>query len=71
MARTTFKAADVVRAIKSAKDAGLKVETIEIIAPNGAIIRVSGERKCSVTNPWDEVFDNSDENPKTRSRLDR
>ena len=56
MARTTFKAADVVRAIKSAKDAGLKVETVEIVTPDGATIRVSGERKCSATNPWDEVL---------------
>jgi hypothetical protein len=68
MSRTTFKQADVERAIKSAKATGLKVETVEVVTPGGTIIRVSGEKKCNV-NPWDEVF--SDEDPKARSRVDR
>jgi hypothetical protein len=64
MTKTTFKQADVERAIRSARASGIKVETLEIITPDGTTIRVSGEKNCNV-NPWDEVLP-SDENPKTR-----
>jgi hypothetical protein len=60
MSRTTFKQADVVRAIKSAKAAGMKVETIEVITADGTTIRVVGKRPCQA-NPWDELLEQSDE----------
>jgi hypothetical protein len=47
MSKVPFTKADVVRTIESAKAAGLKVETVEVVTPQGTIIRVSGERKCS------------------------
>jgi hypothetical protein len=65
MSKTTFKQADVERAIRSARASGMKVETVEIITPDGTTIRVSGERKCNA-NPWDEVL-NNEPDPKARS----
>jgi hypothetical protein len=66
----TFKEADVKRAIKSARDAGLKVELVEIVTPTGVTIRVSGPRCEATTNVWDEVL-TDDQNSQVRSRLDR
>lgn len=63
MSRTpsTFKQADIERAIKSAEAAGFKVETVEVVTPGGTIIRVIGPRKeaCShaPANPWDQDDD--------------
>jgi hypothetical protein len=69
MSKVPFTKADVVRTIESAKAAGLKVETVEVVTPQGTIIRVSGERKCSsVVNPWDEILsDDNEQNQKARS----
>jgi hypothetical protein len=65
MPRTTFKQRDVERAVKAAKAAGVKVETIEITTADGTTIRVSGQRPCNA-NPWDEVL-TADDPPKVRS----
>jgi hypothetical protein len=35
MSKTTFKQADVERAIRSARASGMKVETLEIVTPDG------------------------------------
>lgn len=70
MRRTAkFKQADVERAIRSARAAGVKVETVEIVV-DGVTIRLSGERCDKAGNPWDEVLDN-EQNPKIRPPLDR
>ena len=53
MTSNLFKEADVRRAIKSAEAAGVKVETVEIVLPNGTTIRVSGA--CKTPNPWDDI----------------
>jgi hypothetical protein len=66
MTRTTFKQADVERAIRSARASGMKVEIVEVVTPDGVTIRVSGEGKCN-GNPWDEVLNSDDADPKARS----
>jgi hypothetical protein len=70
MTKTTFKQADVERAIRSARASGMKVETIEVVTPDGVTIRVSGEKKCNVnrgdeaptesSNEWDEALKRCD-----------
>jgi hypothetical protein len=40
MRRAPFKQADVVRAVKSARAAGVKVETVEVITPDGVSYEV-------------------------------
>ena len=70
MSKTTFKQADVVRAVKSAKAAGMKVETIEVVTADGTTIRVCGKREACNSNPWDEVL-TDEQNPAVRPPLDR
>jgi hypothetical protein len=66
MTRTTFRQADLMRAIKSAKASGMKVETVEVVTADGTTIRVCGPRLSTATNPWDEVLSSDDANQKTR-----
>jgi hypothetical protein len=51
-----FKRNDAMRAIKSARDAGLTPEMLEIIAKDGTIFRIHGKRDAmeddDATNPW-------------------
>jgi hypothetical protein len=47
MSRTTFRKSDIVRAAKSAKAVGMKIETIEVVttADGRTTIRVLGQRE--------------------------
>jgi len=59
---SSFKQADIERAIKSAEAVGFTVETIEIVTPTGTIIRVIGPRNNKgptppPPNPWDMIDD--------------
>ena len=65
MSKTTFKQADVQRAVRAAKAVGLTVHVVEIVTPDGTTIRVSGEKKCGdeastesteSSNEWDEAL---------------
>jgi hypothetical protein len=42
-----FKQSDVVRAVKSAEAAGIKVESVEIVTQDGTTIRVLGKRDAA------------------------
>jgi hypothetical protein len=53
MSKTHFTQGDVTRAIKSAKAAGVNVETVEVVTPDGVTIRISGKREVCNANPWD------------------
>jgi hypothetical protein len=68
-----FKRNDVMRAIKSARDAGVPVAGVEITCKDGTVIRVFSDTAGRViqapvadeqtpssdTNPWDEVLTNA------------
>jgi hypothetical protein len=66
----SFKQADVERAIRSAKGAGIEVAVVEVVTADGVTIRVSGKRVCGSGNPWDEVL-TDEQDPKVRPPLDR
>jgi hypothetical protein len=68
--RGHFKQADVVRAVKSAKAAGMKVETVEIVTEDGTTIRVLGKRDEAASNPWDQVLED-DQDTEIRPPLRR
>jgi hypothetical protein len=55
-----------VRAVKSARAAGVKVEIVEVITPDGTTIRVCGQRDANSANPWDEVLASDEPNSKVR-----
>jgi hypothetical protein len=60
-----FKRNDAMRALKSARDAGLTPEILEIITKDGTIYRIHGKRDAvaagdDAKNPWDEVLDAAD-----------
>jgi hypothetical protein len=47
MARSsTFKQADVKRAVSAARAAGITDPRIEIVTPNGTVIRVTGQQRA-------------------------
>src|SRR5262245_32050394 len=50
-----FKRNDVMRAIKSARDAGVPVTGVEVVCKDGTVIKVLGPDAATAnTNPWDE-----------------
>ena len=53
-----FRKNDVIRAIKSAEDAGVSVAGVEITCKDGTVIRVFGPDPdtSGTTNSWDEVL---------------
>jgi hypothetical protein len=57
----TFKEADVTRAFKAAKKAGVDVQiTLDLEHKTMTLTPVKGgEVNCSGSNPWDEVLDNA------------
>jgi hypothetical protein len=57
MTKTTFKQCDVERAVRAAKAVGLIVSVVEIIAKDGTIIRICGQREeLGERNEWDLVL---------------
>lgn len=48
--RRHFKITDVKRAIKTARDAGIDVEMVEIVTSDGTIIRIGGHRDDGKSN---------------------
>jgi hypothetical protein len=57
MTKTTFKQCDVERAVRAAKAVGLIVSVVEIIAKDGTIIRICGQREePGERNEWDLVL---------------
>jgi hypothetical protein len=54
--KNPFRQSDVVRAIKSARDAGIEPAVVEVVLPDGTIIRVKGPQAAGANgkNEWDE-----------------
>jgi len=68
MARSsTFKQADVKRAVSAARAAGITDPRIEIVTPNGTVIRVTGEQNA----PSKSSAENAEGNPLDRWILNR
>jgi hypothetical protein len=57
----SFKETDLIRAIKSALKAGLKVAGFEINPKSGNIVIHAGEAtETDATNPWDKALGHED-----------
>jgi hypothetical protein len=53
----SFRGADVKRAIKSVREAGLEITNVEITKAGSIIIRTDATVKADTeSNPWDEVL---------------
>jgi hypothetical protein len=59
----SFKRNDAIRAIESARAAGVEPAMVEIVAKDGTIFRVYGDKAClketaqgSATKAWDEAI---------------
>jgi hypothetical protein len=61
VSKTTFKQADVERAVRAAKAVGLVPHVVEVVTPDGTTIRICGQRDAAAGNPWDEVLSTDDE----------
>jgi hypothetical protein len=63
---STFRAADITRAVKGMRAAGVEVERAEIDNNTGKIVIVvrepgrASKDSVGVSNPWDEVLDGRD-----------
>jgi hypothetical protein len=69
-----FKRNDVMRAIKSARDAGVPPAAVEITCKDGTVIKVFGpDATTTSTNPWDEgLKDAADKKRPTKAlRMER
>ena len=58
--KLSFKEADLVRALKAAIKAKLKVTGFEVDAKGTIIVRTSEEDKPQTANPWDKVLGHDD-----------
>ncbi len=67
-AACTFKEADVTRAVKAARKAGLEIAGVKVSRDGDIVILAGGKlREASKaepeTNEWDELFDGKDTAP--------
>ena len=69
-----FKRNDVMRAIKSARDAGVPVAGVEVVCKDGTTIRVFGENaaqlQAAADNPtgWDDAIAGLEKQKRTKPK---